>query len=88
MHKDEAGKLFASLGDPNRVKIVKMLYHNTTLNLEQLEERMGLSIVELKAHIQVLIDAGLILKNETAYECNREVVDTLMAFIPTKCSCC
>lgn len=88
MHKDEAAKLFASLGNPHQVKIVKMLYHNSILTLEQLEERIGVSEDELKSHIQALLEVGLITNNGIAYSCNTEVVDTLLAFIPTKCSCC
>lgn len=88
MHKDEAAKLFAGLSDPNCVKIVKMLYHNSALNLDQLEERMGVSRLELKSHLQGLLDLGLIENKETSYFCNKELVDSLMSFIPTKCSCC
>ena len=29
MHKEEAGMLFECLGNPNRVKIVKLLYHTS-----------------------------------------------------------
>lgn len=37
MHKEEAGMLFECLGNPNRVKIVKLLYHTSFLTLVELE---------------------------------------------------
>lgn len=88
MHKEEASKLFASLGDGTRVKIVKMLYHNTHLNLEELCERTGLNSFELKSHLILLCDVELITKEENYFVCNKELVDTLLSFIPTKCGCC
>lgn len=88
MHKEEAGKLFANLGNPDRVKIVKMLYHNPSLNFEQLQQRVDLSVLELNAQLDILLESGLITQNGTAYGCNKELVDSLMSFIPTKCSCC
>ena len=36
MHKEEAGMLFECLGDPKRVKIVKLLYHTSFLTLVEL----------------------------------------------------
>ncbi|MDE5856150.1 MAG: helix-turn-helix domain-containing protein, partial [Anaeroplasmataceae bacterium] len=88
MHKEEASKLFASLGDGSRVKIVKMLYHNPVLSLDNLCERMDMNSFELKAHLNILCEVGLISKTEEQYSCNKELVDTLLSFIPTKCGCC
>lgn len=88
MHKEEAGMLFECLGDPNRVKIVKLLYHTSFLTLVELEERIGISLIELKTHLQKLTDCNLIFSNESKYKCNKELVDTLMNFISTRCGCC
>ncbi|MDE6407564.1 MAG: helix-turn-helix domain-containing protein [Anaeroplasmataceae bacterium] len=88
MHKDEASRLFASLGDPNRVKIVKMLYHNETLSVEALTQIMDLSSLELKSHLSLLCEVGLVKKQNEEYCCNKELLDTLLAFIPTRCGCC
>lgn len=88
MHKEEASKLFASLGDGSRVKIVKMLYHNTSLSLNSLCERMGMSSSELEPHLNLLIEVELISKQGEQYTCNRDLVEALMAFITTKCGCC
>lgn len=88
MHKEEASRLFASLGDPNRVKIVKMLYHNPNLNLEMLGNRMEVSSIELKAHLSILEEVGLVTKNADTYNCNKEVLETLLSFITTRCGCC
>lgn len=88
MHKEEAGKLFASLGDGTRVKIVKMLYHNTTLSLSNLCERMGMSSSELEPHLNILLEVGLISKQGELYSCNKDLVEALMTFITTKCGCC
>lgn len=88
MHKEEASRLFATLGEPSRVKIMKMLYHNTRLSLEALTGRMGLGETELTRHLDCLCKAELLRKEADTYICNKELVDELMAFIPTKCSCC
>ena len=88
MHKDEASRLFASLGDPNRVKIVKMLYHNSTLSIERLSQMMDLSSLELKAHLNVLTEVDLVKKQNEDYCCDKELLDTLLSFIPTRCGCC
>ncbi|MDE7214076.1 MAG: helix-turn-helix domain-containing protein, partial [Anaeroplasmataceae bacterium] len=79
MHKDEASRLFASLGDPNRVKIVKMLYHNSTLSVERLSQMMDLSSLELKAQLNVLIEVGLVKKQNEDYCCDKELLDTLLS---------
>ena len=84
MHKEEAGMLFECLGNPNRVKIVKLLYHTSFLTLVELEERIGISLLELKTHLQKLTDCNLIFSNENKYKCNKELVDTLMNFIDRK----
>lgn len=88
MHKEEASQLFACLGDPNRVKIVKMLYNNDSLTLKALEQRIGVDSFELKSHLKTLVDANLILNQQEVYRCNKELVDTLMSFISTRCGCC
>lgn len=88
MHKEEASRLFGSLADPVRVKIVKMLYHNATLDLQALESRMDLSEFELRTHLNLLCGVGIISKENDEYHCNKELIDTLLSFIPTKCGCC
>ncbi|MDE7263706.1 MAG: helix-turn-helix domain-containing protein [Anaeroplasmataceae bacterium] len=88
MHKEEASRLFSSLADPNRVKIVKMLYHNSSLSLEVLEKKIELSEFELRTDLNLLCSVGLLTKQEEEYRCNKELVDTLLSFIPTKCGCC
>lgn len=88
MHKEEAGLLFSCLGYPDRVKIVKLLYHNDNFTIQQLLERMNLEAVELDGHLQALSDAGLIKKEGYYCSCNKELVENLMSFITTKCSCC
>ncbi len=88
MHKEEASQLFLCLGDGIRVKVVKMLYHNVSLSLEQLCERMDMTSLELQKHFDILCEAKLILKEENKFTCNKELVDTLMTFITTKCGCC
>ncbi|MGM9969431.1 MAG: hypothetical protein ACI35S_03440 [Anaeroplasma sp.] len=87
MHKEEASVLFMTLGNPLRVKIVKMLYHNEKLSIEDLSKRMDMYFDDLEVHLSLLIDNKLVLKKEDFYLCNNRLVDELMAFIPTKCSC-
>lgn len=88
MHKEEAGRLFAVLGEPIRVKIMKMLYHNTSLSMEELKGRMGLGEAELTPHLSSLCEVEFLYRQQNTYTCNKALVDTLMSFIPTKCACC
>ena len=88
MHKEEIATLFATLGHPDRVKIVKLLYHNDQLTLPQLMERMNLEVNDLQLHLQALHTDHLISMDTQYCACNKEVIDRLMSFISTKCSCC
>ncbi|MDE5565518.1 MAG: helix-turn-helix domain-containing protein [Anaeroplasmataceae bacterium] len=88
MHKEEAGYLFNILGNPDRVKIVKMLYHNVSLTNEQIIERMNLDFNVIEEHLKTLINANLIQNKDYCYFCNKELIDTLMSFITTRCKCC
>ena len=91
MHKEEASKLFSALADESRVKIVKMLYHNSELSDNQLLERLNCDEEKLLEQLSILLEADLIqvkLRNLSPfYSCNKVLVDELMSFIQTKCKC-
>ncbi len=86
MHKEEVSELFKVLSHPSRVKIVKMLYHNEKLSFQDLTGRMNNE--NLTEHLEVLVKANLIKKENDNYSCNRNLVDDLMSFISKKCGCC
>lgn len=88
MHKEEASVLFAGLGHPDRVKIVKMLYHNETLSITQLLERMGIDAANIELHLQALKELKIVKLEGYYCSCNKELIDQLMSFITTKCGCC
>lgn len=88
MHKEEASRLFASLGDANRVKIVKMLYHNPSIDLEALGKKMDLPSTELRVHLSILMETGLVTIEDNMYNCNKDLLHALLTFITTKCGCC
>lgn len=88
MHRDEASELFACLGDMDRVKIMKMLYNNELMTYDQLNQRMGLEMEELKSQVLILEKLNFLSIQQDVIKCNKNLVDTLMTFITTKCSCC
>ncbi len=93
MHKDEASKLFSILGDVYRVKIMKILYNNDEVSRESFYKIFSCSPYGLELHFIKLKEANLINvrivdKDTTYFSCNKELLDELMNFFKTKCSCC
>ncbi len=86
MHKDEAAKGFFVLGQPDRVKIIKMLYNRGSLTFVQLLSLIGCSEEELKQHLDVLIQNGFVSQNGS-YSVQKDYVDELLDFLRTPCGC-
>ncbi len=91
MHKQEASILFKALSEPNRVKIVKVLYHNKEFCVNELLNKVDCGQSTLCFHLKTLVNVNLLRQRKdgrkTYYSCNKELVDQLMSFIPTRCKC-
>ena len=57
---NEAFLFCKALGSELRVKIVKLLYENRSMNLNELSSRLGVTNGAMTNHIRLLIDAGII----------------------------
>ncbi len=93
MHKDEASKLFSVLGTEDRVKIMKILYNNDEVSRESFYQIFPNSQKLLELHFLKLKEVNLINvrivdQNTTYFSCNKKLLDELMNFFKTKCSCC
>ncbi len=53
---------FAALGDPNRYKIMKILYRNEDVCVSEVATRIGISTAGVSQHMRILEQAGLIKK--------------------------
>ncbi len=53
---------FAALGDPNRYKIMNILYENNDICVSEVAERIGISTAGVSQHMRILEQAGLIKK--------------------------
>ena len=81
MHKDEAAALFKIIGEPSRVKALKFLYNLGPMSLDELLE-LGTTFTD----IQILKENELIIENDK-FEVNKDLLDSLLSFIQTKCGC-
>lgn len=53
---------FAALGDPNRYKIMKLLYRNDDICVSEVATKIGISTAGVSQHMRILEQAGLIMK--------------------------
>ncbi len=53
---------FAALGDPNRYKIMNILYRNDDICVSEVATKIGISTAGVSQHMRVLEQAGLIKK--------------------------
>ena len=53
---------FAALGDPNRYKIMKLLYRNEDVCVSEVAAKIGISTAGVSQHMRILEQSGLILK--------------------------
>lgn len=87
MHKDEAAYGYQILGNPDRVKITKFLYVRGDMSKDELASISSCSLEELEAHLLLMEEANLIIKNGETYSANKEYIDTLMDFVRVPCGC-
>ena len=70
-------KIFAALGDPHRLKIVKILHENGSQNTADILSRLEIAPSSLSHHLRVLKKAGIITstknKNGFHYSLNRMI---------------
>ncbi len=92
MHKNDAAELFKVLGNPNRVKMLKILYNTESVSKNQFAKAFDCDDKALRYHLDLLTKCNLFKMNVTneseTYVCNRELVDELMSFVSTRCKCC
>lgn len=92
MHKEEASKLFRVLGNETRVKIVKILFNNDKVLMDNFYHIFSSDRNELEMHFALLKEANLVMEktegNNIYYICNKRLLNELMSFFKTKCSCC
>ena len=73
----QRARVFKALADPHRLRILDLLSEEGTLCGTELAERVGISLALLSHHWKILIDAGLISREQrgqTKYctiECSR-----------------
>ncbi len=87
MHKDEASRLFAALADENSVKLAKMLNNRGDMNYDALLNVVGCNIMAFNRSLESMLNSKLVLLNNDIYSINKELLDTLLKFIVTPCSC-
>ncbi len=88
MHKEEASYLFSVLGNPNSVKIAKMLYNKGDMDISNLEKLIKTTPEEFMKALSNLLEAKLVLLEATLYKINKPLLENLLAFIVTPCGCC
>ena len=86
MTQEEALKIFKSLSDMSRLRIVRSLTEDE-MYTELLAERLGLSPSTVSFHMKKLEDAGLVVSRKeqyyTVYSLNWDVLDTSVYDIAT-----
>lgn len=59
---DEIAERFRVLGDPNRLRILRLLMAETDLNVGEIVERLGMSQANVSKHLRLLFDAGMVAR--------------------------
>ncbi|HEY8477154.1 MAG TPA: metalloregulator ArsR/SmtB family transcription factor [Chloroflexota bacterium] len=78
-----AVKVYRALGDPNRLRIVRMLVQREELGCPELQAALGLSPPALSHHTRVLQECGLVaMRREGVYHFFRLRRDELERFAP------
>lgn len=92
MNKEEASLIFKALGDPNRLKIVKLLQNNGEICACKLLEIVNCKQSTLSHHLSVLEKSGLIKgkkeKKNIIYSCNLEMINMIVEFLKDSCNEC
>ncbi len=65
----EMADVFKALGDPTRLRIIRLLVTNPsdTLNVSDLADRLGMTQPAVSQHIKVLKNVGILVPNKQGY---------------------
>ncbi len=85
----QRAKVFGSLADPTRLKLVELLAQEDELCGTELAHRAGISMALLSHHWKVLVDANLVLRSRRGQrqycELNRDVLEEAFCSVwPTR----
>ncbi len=73
-------KMFATLAEPNRVRIIELL-HNNPRSVNEIALQLHLNQPQVSKHLKVLADAGIVkvspLKNKRVYSLKPEAFKAL-----------
>lgn len=62
---DPLGRAFAALADPTRRAMIAQLYENESASVSEIAKRHPISLPAVMKHLDVLADAGFILRTKT-----------------------
>ncbi|HEY3109665.1 MAG TPA: metalloregulator ArsR/SmtB family transcription factor [Chloroflexota bacterium] len=72
-------RVYQALGEPTRLRIVRLLAQHDGLSCGEMTERLGINCSTLSHHLALLHDAGLVGRNKRGtfriYRLHREVLD-------------
>lgn len=72
-------RVYQALGEPTRLRIVRLLAQHEGLSCGEMTERLGINCSTLSHHLALLHDAGLVGRHKRGtfriYTVHREVVD-------------
>ena len=92
MNKERAARIFKSLSDPNRLKIVKLLLNNDEICACQLLDVVDCKQATLSHHLSVLAADGLLEYRRDGknviYSCNRKLIREVIDFMSDTCEEC
>ena len=92
MKKEHAAKLFKSLSDPNRLKIVKLLQNNEEICACRLLDIVDCKQATLSHHLSVLAEDELVLSRREGknviYRANLPLIRELIDFMSDSCEEC
>ncbi len=82
----QRAKVFAALSDPNRLRIVELLYGHGEMSGSQLADALGISLALYSHHSKALVEAGVIKRRklgQTRYcSLDRELLGVVVAGFP------
>lgn len=92
MVKEEASLVFKALGDPNRLKIVKLLINNKEICACSLLEIVNCKQSTLSHHLAILSNCGLLDsrrdKKNIIYSINMDKLNSVVNFLSETCDEC
>lgn len=92
MTKENASKIYKALGEPNRLKIIKLLINNEEICACKLLEIVNCGQSTLSHHLSKLEECGLLRsrrdKKNIFYSCDKSVLDDAISFLSDVCEEC